>query len=253
VVAKLEGSGGEPLGEMRFTLSELDDGTRTLVSNFRKIGASAWGSDRTAIKAAGSPLASGSTPSGDSAGGGARAPMHTGYVDRLIDPDVWQCSVCTLINDAAASRCSVCETQKPLHLGWVQAASHDDVAASDASLRAGFAAAASGGVASHGERLEERGPVEVIQEPPQQPEPPQVQVQPQQQWPPSSKLLPWLAHHGLEEYHAALDEAGFELLGDMQEAEQRELDEIFTSAGVRPGHMLRFRRALRESKAISSS
>jgi len=42
-----------------------------------------------------------------------RPPMETGYFDQLIDPGMWQCPVCTLVNQAAASVCSACEQQRP--------------------------------------------------------------------------------------------------------------------------------------------
>lgn len=58
-------------------------------------------------------------------------------------------------------------------------------------------------------------------------------------------LLGWLRAHRLEEYHGALVEQGFEEVQDLRDATQREVDQIFDLVGMKPGHMLRFRRALR--------
>merc|ERR1719433_1640838 len=62
-------------------------------------------------------------------------------------------------------------------------------------------------------------------------------------------LLSWLQAHRLEEYHANLLEHGFEEVEDLCMAEQSELDTMFDLVGVKPGHMLRFRRALRDSSS----
>mmetsp|Transcript_19835 Transcript_19835/g.62009 ORF Transcript_19835/g.62009 Transcript_19835/m.62009 type:complete len:108 (-) Transcript_19835:195-518(-) len=58
-------------------------------------------------------------------------------------------------------------------------------------------------------------------------------------------LLAWLQANRLEEYHASLLEQGFEELEDLRAATHGEVEQIFDLAGVRPGHMLLFRRALR--------
>lgn len=62
---------------------------------------------------------------------------------------------------------------------------------------------------------------------------------------PPDDLPGWLRHYRLDEYHEALVENGFEELEDLRMAEQKELDQVFDLVGVKPGHMLRFRRALR--------
>eukprot|EP00747_Dinoflagellata_sp_TGD_P114204 gnl/TRDRNA2_/TRDRNA2_171882_c0_seq1.p2 gnl/TRDRNA2_/TRDRNA2_171882_c0~~gnl/TRDRNA2_/TRDRNA2_171882_c0_seq1.p2 ORF type:complete len:174 (+),score=48.80 gnl/TRDRNA2_/TRDRNA2_171882_c0_seq1:207-728(+) len=61
-------------------------------------------------------------------------------------------------------------------------------------------------------------------------------------------MLAWLQALRLEAYHAAMLEHGFEEVEDLRFATPAELEEMFSLVGVKPGHALRFRLALRDAK-----
>merc|ERR1711862_959515 len=67
-----------------------------------------------------------------------------------------------------------------------------------------------------------------------------------EQDPPPSDLLLWLRAHRLDVYHEAILENQYESLDDLCNAESGTHEKLITLLEMKPGHAMRFRRALQQ-------
>jgi len=268
--AQLTKAGGRAFGEMRFLPLEGEDGTLQLISKFRKIGCEDWGKDNFAVKvpegtcneqqreysdqtgAGGTAAAEpGRSATSSLAAESVRSPMRTGFQDRLIDTDIWQCEACTLVNPANISCCDACGNARPrpggnvLQLRPAVAPTHakgqcappvgstgSTTAATAASAAAATVTVVSG---SSGSAAASASTGQT-----------KTQSQP-------ATLLAWLRENRLSQYHELLVEQGFEELDDLLATDEKELDQVFDLVGVKPGHMMRLRRALRNCSVAGAA
>jgi len=157
------------------------------------------------------------------------------YEDRLIDPDVWQCAVCTLINTFDLSACDACQNPRPAPTAPNQQREQDT------SIVARISASSSScmmeeveivdGQFNHSSCSSTEVKLDVCRLSKDANDP--------------ISLLAWLQAERLEEYHEVMIEYGYEDVDDLRAAKQSDLDDMFKFCSVKPGHMLRFRRALR--------
>mmetsp|Transcript_58862 Transcript_58862/g.131657 ORF Transcript_58862/g.131657 Transcript_58862/m.131657 type:complete len:473 (-) Transcript_58862:40-1458(-) len=156
-----------------------------------------------------------------------RPPMETGYMDQLIPPDpgLWQCGLCTLINQAGGVNCDGCGNPRIVaeHVSEEVLAALAACDMQESGLR---------GSAS---RIPEQKPIGA---------PPCEALE-------KETLEAWLQSVGLEQFTEALEDAGFRELKDLLEPDEKELEEVFNAIKVdgKPGLMFRFRRELRDRRS----
>lgn len=228
--AELTNKDGSVFGTMSFSLRQQEGDKVNLVTRFKKAGKTEWGKENLACKVVTEKSSVGSSAARASQDGTSeeyRAPMQTGYQDCLIDPDLWQCQTCTFINEADAIECGACGSPRPRRQPVQPVLRINAKPVVEAPKSPEKPPTSEMGHAAEADMAETE---ELL--PPQPPAGPPT-------------LIEWLQANRLDEYYEALVEAGFEELDDLREAEPRELDDLFTLLNIKPGHMGRFRRALR--------
>lgn len=229
--ARLLTGSGAVFGTMRFFVEQDAGGHATLTSCFKKHGSAEWGEPKPAEKVVEHSAAAMDVDEGD-----VRPPMATGYSDQLVDPNLWQCRRCTLVNNEDVASCSACDEPRSASSfahGGARAQSSQEAI----NLAVGTAL---GSVLPPQVQVAQVLVAQLAAAAPQMPSGQSSQV---------AGLLAWLQGQRLEQYHEVLVEQGFEELDDLTTAEDKDLDNIFSLLEVKPGHLLRFRRAVQAARA----
>lgn len=217
------------VGVMSFRLS---DSAQHLMSCFKATGKEQWSKETTASREVPTSVAS-TAASGSE---GVRDAMRTNYMDRLIDPSVWQCQTCTFIN-VNGVLCDVCGSALNLppdpHVTSMDTENCSEHQVAHGTWECPTCTLENEANYTCCGACETLRPTEDVAVD----EAPEI-----------TALGAWLRENGLEEYEDSLETQGYADLQDLLDAEPVDIERMLVSIEALPGHILRFKNCLRRSR-----
>lgn len=281
-VAEIAHGNGELFGSMRFLFISGEDGEEGLISQCRKAGSSEWGREVFACRATrrSSSQCEPSTPSTIATSGG-QAGASTDQ-DTALEPDLAAAGGSELRVTITVDRALGFSTEVLIPWGTTVLKLKERLAADDptgSTTASGFGLALSTADASQEASMlpddtvlsEQHASLDICQLREQgqevsaasdggamadpQPERAEGAVDPppnEEALPAESALLAWLKGIRLEAYHDAVVEQGFEQLEDLRGVPASRLEELTSLAGMKLGHAVRFRKAVKDLGGAAS-